>query len=98
MATPGPIRSGGTAAGRYGQPSKITAYILETTVAAGIADRDAALALLGSFVDISEPNGDSWTNALIVDVSARVTAGHRNLNGTSYPVCVECILTILAQE
>lgn len=78
--------------------SPIRAFIMETTIAGALTDRDAVLALQGQFLNITQPNGDSFTGALIAKVVARISAGHRNFNGTSYPLCVAAEITIKAQQ
>ncbi len=49
-------------------------------------------------MDISEPNGASWTNALVVSVDAVITGGIRNFDGVSYAFALECRMVIKAQQ
>lgn len=85
--------------GRAAPPSTIAAFYFTTTATDGAVFRNNLMAnLQGGFVNITEPDGGTWNNALIRSVVAQKRNGRYVFNGTVYPVCVACHFIIEAQS
>lgn len=84
--------------GSTAPPAQITGIILSNSMAALQTIQENVMQLAGLFGDITEPNGASWTNALIVSVDTMITGGIRNFDGTSYEFALECRMAIKAQQ
>lgn len=84
--------------GSMGPDSPITAYFLTSSDATAISFRQSVMQLPGQFVSITEPDGTSWTAALVLSCVARKKSGIRNYNGVSYTIAVICSLVINAQD
>lgn len=93
----GQIGSGVQLTGSLGVPSPIRAYYLTTTDVDASNVRALVLALRFTYVNVVEPDGASWTGALVKECTAKKGTGFYNFGGTVYPICVTCDFIFEAQ-
>lgn len=84
----GQIGSGVQLLGAIAPPSPVRAYYLTTSTADAQAFRATVCLLKGTFVNVAEPDGGTWTGALVRESMPTKKSGVYPFGGVTYPICV----------